>query len=228
MSDRPRLVSVHFPKAGGTSTTSLLRSVYGEHLLLDYDDDPTEPLSIRQLDPERYMRRRVRLAPEVRAVHGHFHPAKYLDEDPAIWFTVLRHPVPWMVSLYWFWRSAAEGLLPEGRTIWGHLHEYMADARLGLEETARLPMVKSMFTKNYFENIDMARFDYIGRHEDRRGAIAALSGLVGQELSAEHRENSNPSREEIGDSLSDTRLIARLTDLLKDEIAFYERWTAKS
>jgi FkbM family methyltransferase len=223
MSD-PILVSVHFPKAGGVSTRKLLSEAFGPAFLEDYQDDPHRPLSRRHLDPYGYMRLREPLPAGTRAVHGHFHPGKYLSLPEARWFTVLREPVDWMASLYWYWRSAAEGMLPQGPVIWGDLHEYVVRQSLGIEQTARLPIVSRMFSETYFGGFDMRRFEYIGDHSDRPRTMAALSQITGHLMAASRRENANPARPEIGETLNDSALTARLRDILGEQVDFYERW----
>lgn len=223
MSD-PILVSVHFPKAGGVSTRKLLSEAFGPAFLEDYQDDPHRPLSRRHLDPYSYMRLRETVPAGTRAVHGHFHPGKYLSLPEARWFTVLREPVDWMVSLYWYWRSAAEGMLPQGPVIWGDLHEYVVKQNLGIEQTARLPIVNQMFSETYFGGFDMRRFEYIGDHSDRTRTMAALSQITGHLMAASRRENANPARPEIGETLNDSALIACLRNILAEQVDFYERW----
>lgn len=228
MSEDSILVSVHFPKAGGKSTQALLSDAFGAALVIDTDDDPHRPLSPRHLDPVRYMTSTPQLPSAARAVHGHFHPGKYSRLDGARFFTILRHPVPWIVSLYWYWHSAADGRLRGRPVFWGDLHEYLIRERLTIEEVAQLPIVNRMFSHTYFGSWDMRRFQYVGRHEDRGSAMRALSAMVGAPVSQDRRENVNPPRPEIGETLNDTSTISRLTDILGEEIAFYERWTADS
>jgi hypothetical protein len=221
------LLSVHFPKSGGKSTEALLREAYQDALLIDNQDDPHYASHRRHIDPVSYMNTPAEVPSTVRAIHGHFHPGKYQSLTDAEWFTVMRHPVPWMVSFYWYWRSAAEGLLNGQRTIWGDLHEYVVDQHLTLEQTARLPIINTMFTETYFGGVDMRRFAFIGDHDDRPAALAKLSEIVGHPMSPVVHENVNPPRPELGETLADTRLLTRLADILQDEIRFYERWALR-
>lgn len=222
----PLLISVHFPKAGGVATLELLTRALGEQLVLDYTDDPGNPLGRRQLDPDGYFRSRTQLPREALAIHGHFHPAKYADVYDAAWFTVLRHPVPWVISLYWYYRAAAEGRAPIGPMSYRGLQIYITENHLSVFEMARLPIVRTMFTSAYFEGFDMRRFDYIGRHEDRAAAMAALSRLVGRQMPPEHVANATPPNPEMSEMLHDQKLQGRLADVLADQIRFYERWVS--
>ena len=53
-----KLISVHTPKAGGTSVSKILSEAFGAAYLADYTDDPAEPLSERNINPAAYFARR--------------------------------------------------------------------------------------------------------------------------------------------------------------------------
>ena len=213
------LLSVHVPKAGGTSTLALLRELFpGSKLLLDYDDNPGTPLALRQLDPARYLARRVQPPRWVEAVHGHVHPAKYLDVPDARWFTILRRPPELMISIYWFWKS---------ETFDDPLHRYFAEQRLGVEDLARLPIMRTLLSETYFGGIDMTRFDVIGAHEDRGTALRRLGELLDHPLPPDQRLRETPGREQIDEMLADDALLRRLESILAEDVAFYERWAGR-
>ena len=96
------LVSVHVPKAGGVSMTRMLRNAFGEAFQIDYAENPANPLSPRMLDPIGYMSRKQTIPEGVQCLHGHFHPAKYAFDVRAFLFTLLRHPVDNMISIFFF------------------------------------------------------------------------------------------------------------------------------
>ena len=213
------LVSVHVPKAGGTSTGSLLGKMFpGDELLLDYADDPAQPLSPRQLDPARYLQMRVPLPPQVRAVHGHFHPAKYLDVPDARWFTVLRRPPELLISIYWFFESEDLGEAP--------LYRYFIEESLSVEDLARLPILNTLLSETYFGGVDMNRFDVIACHERRADALRRLSELAERPLPEDEHLRKTPGRKYIDEMLNDDALIRRLESILAQDMKFYERWVS--
>lgn len=209
------LVSVHFPKAGGTATADLLLRHFGSTLLLDYADDPAEPASRRNLDPHGFAQRRAPIPEGVVAVHGHFHPAKYQALDDAVWVTVLRHPVDTLMSIYWFW-SSYESDSP--------LHRYFRAERLDVLQLARLPLLQRLMSSTYFGGVDMSRFSVIGRHEDRQRSLQSIAALLGADLGLDEVRNRTPDQEGLQGMLADGILRRRLQDLLVEDVRFYEKW----
>lgn len=212
------IISVHAPKAGGTTFLELLRQAYGEaEVLLDNADDPANPDSGFRLDPHGWdLRRPLALPPGVRAVHGHFHASKYDKVPDAFRLTFLRHPVSNMVSIYCYWRKIPPQ--PSG------LHQYFRQQELDLLQLARLPLLRRLYSETYFGGWDMGRMDFIGRHEAREEGLMAVGARLGLSLDAGLHLNktaskADPEREAL---LADTRLMARLTELLDDDIRFYE------
>lgn len=209
------LLSVHVPKAGGTATADLLQRTFGNRLVRDYDDDPSNPTAMRNVDPHRFFRCPRSVASDVLAVHGHFHPARYADMPNATWVTVLRHPVDTIISTYWYWLSE-EPL--------GPLHAYFLSQALTVEELARIPLLRRLMSETYFGGVDMRQFTLIGRHEDRRQVLQRLANLVGRELPPDERRNVTGPQASLQDMLVDAPLRARLSSLLADDVRFYERW----
>jgi hypothetical protein len=46
-----KIISVHAPKAGGTSISSALSNAFGPEFAMDYSEDPADPRSPRNIDP---------------------------------------------------------------------------------------------------------------------------------------------------------------------------------
>ncbi|HET6609453.1 MAG TPA: hypothetical protein VFG62_22465, partial [Rhodopila sp.] len=209
------LISVHVAKAGGTSVKALLQAAYGHGLAEDYADNPANPLSQRILAPNFYMSRNELLPAGASCVHGHFHPGKYAIQRGTAMFTMLRYPVDNIMSIYWFWKSFSQGTEP--------LHAFFLENDLTVIETARLPILRYLFSVSYFGGFDMGRFDIIGRHEDRETALTKLSCLIETPLDVHTRENITAQSEERKQMESDPWLRRRLEDILKEDIRFYER-----
>ena len=103
------LISVHMPKAAGTSCLYLFEKIYGARLFLDYDDkilhkskfikrkDAIFSMSKNRLNISKYA--------NIDCIHGHFMPLKYrfIDSQDAVFLTWLRHPVQRLISHYYYW-----------------------------------------------------------------------------------------------------------------------------
>jgi hypothetical protein len=160
----------------------------------------------------------VRPPAAARAVHGHFHPAKYLDVPDARWFTILRRPPELLISIYWFWVS---------ETFDDPLHRYFTSERLTVEELAALPIFRTLLSETYFGGVDMGRFDVIGAHEQRGEALRRLGELVGRDLPPDERLRPTPGGERMQEMLCDDALLRRLESILAADVAFYERWAGR-
>lgn len=209
-----KLISVHTPKAGGTSVSKILSEAFGAAYFADYKDDPADPLSERNINPRAYFGRERTLPDGVNCIHGHFHPGQFRIGE-AFLFTILRHPVDNIVSIYSFWKAQAGSTSP--------LHAYLLEKQLGVLEMAQLPLLRFLYSASYFGDFDMARFGLIGRHESRREALAALGEQIGIALDPTPHENATPISRERQELLSDAKLLKSLEEILTDDIRFYER-----
>lgn len=207
------VVGVHFPKSSGTSLKAALERHFGDTLQLDYKDGPTFPDGQRQTDPAAYMQRRDTVEPGKGIVFGHFHPAKYSHLD-ARRFTILRHPIDVLISIYFYWRQSS---------ISSTLHRQVVESGMSIREMAELPPLRWLMSRSYFENVDMAQFEVIGRYEDRERALGAVCKVLNMPIFEDH-ENRTPDSDDQREAKSDPKLRTHLTDILADDIAFYERW----
>lgn len=210
-----KLLSVHVPKAGGSATRDILKVAYGDRLVLDYDG-PSNPARPRNMDPDRYLSGWCPWPNGADCVHGHFAPAKYAIPAGVFVFTILRDPVETMISTYFYWRHNRQNMMP--------LHEYVVANDLSLEEMARLPILRRLFSRTYFEGFDMGRMDLVGRYPDRRSALEKLQPVIGLSLDPAHVVNVTPVDPERAAAEADAALMGRLRDLLAEDLAFYERW----
>ena len=103
------------------------------------------------------------------------------------------------------------------------MHEYFLTNDLNLIQTARLPLLRTLYSETYFGDFDMGRFDLIGRHENRESALAKLSRHFNVALDATIRENVTPPSEERLTANSDTRLRSELENILLQDIRFYDQ-----
>lgn len=165
-----KLISVHTPKAAGTSIRKILSDAFGDTFVADYRDDPADPLSERHLNPPRYFARNRVLAEGVNCIHGHFHPGQFRLDDEFL-FTILRHPIDNVISIYTFWKSDRSN--PTG------LHAYFLANELDVLQLAQLPLIRHLYSYSYFGGFDMERFDAIG--DMKTGAPRSLPSAMESE-----------------------------------------------
>lgn len=201
------LIYVHFPKAAGTSLINALRSHYGDALLADYT----------HLPPGDYSHEPAYLPEGTRAVCGHFHADRYAEHRTATRFTFLREPVDNLISIYYFWKKfpsigypAHDRFLAENPTVF---------------ELAEYPELRTLASRAYFGGVDLGDLDFVGFFERRAEGLASVSSLTDIPLSADLHVNRTDeefdrAREELR---ADRAGMARLRDLLSEDVAFYER-----
>jgi len=130
---------------------------------------------------------------------------------------MLREPVENLISIYYFWQH----LISIGQG--GHaLFEHVKNQRLSLLEVAEIPRMRRLMSSSYFGGYDMRRFDVVGTHDNRTAFVEAVSHLIGVPLSADIRVNVTSPSQERENVLADAKLIAKLRNLLQDDIRFYE------
>jgi Sulfotransferase family len=213
------IISVHFPKSGGSSFGQTLLAAYGKDAVyLDYADDPVDPCSQYSMDPEGCRRKaqEVGFVSSIKVIHGHFHLSKYEFLKGCKIITFLRHPVDNLISIYYFWK-AFQGS--------GHsLFKYFRDNQLSLTDLAQLPSIRYLLSRTYFGDVDMNSFDFIGFQENFAEDLHALSKLLSVPL-VESKENANSFQsytEEVNAIKADRRLMTNLHNCLLEDIKFYE------
>lgn len=213
-----KLVSVHFPKAAGTSFRTVLQRAFGEDaVLLDYKDNPADPCSRFSLDPDSVSGSVTDLG-AFQVAHGHFHVSKYDRLRDALCVTFLREPIENLFSIYFFWK----GLERQGYCT----HDYFLDNRLGILQMARMTVNRWLMTRTFFGGVDMNRFDYIGDHATFTEDLGRLSRLLGRPLDTSVRVNVSdyqPYQAEYDELRSDLKVLAALQDIVAEDLRFYER-----
>jgi len=200
------VVSVHFPKAAGTTLGRQLKAGLGDAAAFDYTHDPT-------LDAARTP---LPWPDGARLVHGHFRPERHAAPGRLL-ATFLREPVDNLISIYFFWQT----LPPCGSAP----HDRFLQEKPSLRDFARHGGLSRLMSETYFGGFDMGRFDFIGFHETRRADLVHFGRLIGLSLNAELHENRTPAHAER-DAIP-LRIRAELRDILAEDVAFYERMRAR-
>lgn len=204
-----RMVSLHFPKAAGSALKSQLLQMFPQDMVLDYDNDP---LVNADMTPAAFPVGK-------RVVHGHFRALRYSPTD-AYWMTFLRHPVDNLISIYFFWTSLAAPT--------HELHRRFLQERPSLPDFAKFPGIQRLMSETYFGGFDMSRFDFIGFHETRDKDIARLAKETNLPFDADIYANKTAEHGDRRDAEQDAATRAILTDLLAEDVAFYERLRHRS
>jgi hypothetical protein len=218
------IVSVHTPKAAGSSFLHQLKGIYGEHnLLLDYKDDPVNPLSIVNIDPDLYDVDPIKSIAPYKVVHGHFHPYKYGHLENAFRMTFLRHPIDNVMSIYYFWMA-------HDRECWDSpVFQYYKDANLSLTRFAMLPKIRYLYSRFYFGDFYMSHFDFIGDYAKYDEELVRLGKCLGVQFDLTVRLNITLEYSKVPSNLDNEREIDtkaiydNLAEILKDDIDFYEQ-----
>jgi Sulfotransferase family len=218
------VISVHVPKTAGTTFGKLLRTIYRpEQVYMDYDDKVMNPDSQFNVHHDCWQREaavQVRaIAIDYSVVHGHFAIFKYaqllrLCRNIA-W---VRHPVAWLVSLYYFWKRIPKADHP--------LVCRLQDEGLSLLEFAEQPLARNRMSHVYLNGLDLEDFCFVGIQEHFQADLRDLTHLMGWPDSEVGVENSSPEPRYhalMDQHLSDKRLIGKLQSLNEDDMELYER-----
>lgn len=161
------LISLHIPKAAGTSFRHVLSAVYGHRLALHYGNRQSVDVSTAA------------------AVHGHLKIGDYAARFPeATTVTWLRNPVERIISYYFYWvRTPARG---------NPNHQAVLDNELSLVEFAELPPVRRELGV-YLEGYPIDRFSFVGVVEDFDRDLRRFADRMGWRPPRHFHENTAPS-----------------------------------
>lgn len=205
------LVSLHVPKAFGTSLRQVLMRHYGRRrVATDYTtflEDDREGEGVRPPLPRK-----------VAAVHGHFPAARYASVPAHRRVAFLRDPVRRTLSHYFFWLNEPRHGNP--------LHDRMLDEKLDLLAFARLPQIRWFYSRTIFGGADPASFDLIGVVERLDRDWPRFQALTGIAAPLPHlNRNRYPGYEEAVERVTEDRIrMDALHCLLDADIRFYRRF----
>lgn len=193
------IISVHIPKAGGTSFRKLLENNFGNGFVGDYKDIPVNKSpEYRAADAHHfikkfnYLKRMGYWLKGVKCIHGHFLPFKYkqfLNDDRAIFITWLREPFERLVSHYYYWMKTYDEKTAEP------LHKKVVEEKWTLEMFCLSKEMQNMYAA-FFWNFPLERFDFIGITESFDEDVLYFSKhYLGKQIVDIPVENVNENKE---------------------------------
>lgn len=203
------LISLHVPKAFGTSIGEVLARHYGpDRIVEDYgsslEDNPPKAAP--------------KLPANAAAVHGHFPAARYESVPARRRIAFLREPIRRTISHYFFW-------LVEPRHG-NRVHDHVLDRRLGLLDFARLPPIRRFYAETIFGGCSMASFDLVGIVENVKRDWHAFQRLTGISAPLPHvNRNRYTGYDDIVAAVTgDPVMMRELARILADDILFYSQF----
>jgi hypothetical protein len=158
------IISLHAPKAAGSSFRLLLEKHYKYKLLRDYNDFPLNKTpEVRNQNAINFdqsftqLKRFTYKLRSIECIHGHFLPYKYkkLLHTPGTHFiTWLRDPIERLLSHYHFWQRTYDHNT-------GGLHLKMIEENWTLEEFCFSKELQNFYTSFLWE-FPIENFDFIG------------------------------------------------------------------
>lgn len=158
-------ISLHTPKAGGSSFKKILETHFESNFLDDYKDKPiNKSFKIRKQDVLKF-RFKLRLYNKyyytfknVKCIHGHFMPYKYdyyLDKKNIKFITWLRDPIDRLASHYYYW------LRSYNKKNSAKLHRKIIEENWSFEKFAFSIEMKNIYCQ-FLWRFPIDNFDFIG------------------------------------------------------------------
>jgi hypothetical protein len=184
------LISLHIPKAAGTSFRIALEQKFGSGLLRDYDDRPihSSPAERNAKALRDCQLNRERSFEGVACIHGHFLPRKYLpliEKESTRLVTWLRDPVERLASNYRHWKRF--GQCDQGSP----LVRRFIDQQWSFERFCFADELKDLYSQ-FLWDFSFARFDFVGITEHYEEDMACFSQRFLDAPAAVYRCNVNP------------------------------------
>jgi hypothetical protein len=184
------LVSLHLPKAAGTSFRKTLEDNYGDKLIFDYFNSDVSKLDLSG----------------VSCVHGHLNVSKYYNVNPNVKIiTWLRNPLNRIISYYNYWKSRP---VNDGND-W-HI-------KFKKESPSFMDFVRNFtFLRNelniYLGGVNIDDLYFIGIVERYEQDVNVLSNMLNWAITTTYNTNKTAHKEEIIMSQSDIKEFNRIMD----------------
>lgn len=159
------IISLHTPKAGGSSFKVLLESHFKDRFLGDYSDLPINTNEFKRkadvinFDKKfRLYKKYIYRFKKVECIHGHFLPYKYsslLVNPEVIFITWLRDPLERMASHYYYWQRAYN------KKTSGSLHREVVENKWSFERFCFSDEMRNFYNQ-FLWNFPIENFSFVG------------------------------------------------------------------
>lgn len=212
-------ISVHLPKTAGISFSRSLQAHFGDAVLKDYGDLPMNTAAWKRKARAAWncLNSFVGRIPDVRCIHGHFMPVKYLGlarRTRVKFITWMRHPVERLVSTYHFAQRWYANSSPREIMI-----RRIVEEEWSLEKFLFHPYYRNFYSK-FLWGFSMSRFEFIGIVEHFDEDMAYFSRHHLGSCLPVFEENRNPRDSRVS-YLNDPALRQRVEDYHARDMVLY-------
>jgi len=157
----PKLISIHVPKAAGSSFKKVLEHQYGGTLL---------PIYKNELNKKIWNNERIDISLKYRAIQGHFPATQQLLESfpNAKLISWVRHPLNRIISYYYYWLKRPRHNNPN--------HDRFINEKPSLVEFSSWEIMQGEL-HSYFQ-VPIENFDYIGVVENYEESFRRISEIL--------------------------------------------------
>ncbi len=196
------LISIHIPKAGGTSFRRVLQQWYGDRLFFHYFNEPQKTM------PEKY-----KLLPG-NCIHGHFNSSRgfgvmHYYPDAKQFITFLRDPFEILVSRYYYVKKREKAGISfhDGKptALADNINDFLEEEIFIANYSPNiLNFFPELLTKDNYKEILEKYFIFIGFICDYQSSINQLAKLLGFSPLIAPLENKSDRFGEVDPSLRKT------------------------
>ncbi len=163
------IISLHTPKAGGSSFKIILENHFKKKFIGDYSDMPInnsrEKRERKAVNFDRNFRlylKYIYKLKEIECIHGHFLPYKYsslVHNDNVNFITWLRDPIDRLASHYYYWLRAYN------KDTSGVFHKEVVENNWTFEKFCFSSEMKNFYNQ-FLWNFPLNNFSFIGIVEE--------------------------------------------------------------
>lgn len=218
------IISLHTPKAGGSSFKRVLKDEFKYSFHTDNKDRPiNKSFDTRIKDAENF-RKKFKFIIEpyhkllrVKCIDGHFLPYKYkhyLDRPDVIFVTWLRDPVERLASHYHYWFRSYD------KKRSSNLHKKVVENNWSLEKFVFSSEMKN-FYHQFLYNFPVDNFDFVGITEYFEEDLNYFAEkYLNKNINSIPKFNTNPNK--IGKYIDDPKMKNELKEFHHLDYSIYD------